>query len=154
MMEGNRPSVENHDGPNGKASGVRTWRVLLVEDDAIAAEGLAGLLRRDGYEVRIVGDGPSALQTAEADVPDVVLLDLGLPGMDGYEVARGLRAQKTAKRPLLIAVTGYGERDERVRSYEVGMDLHLTKPVSVGELRGFLERYQAVARPAGSPPPA
>jgi two-component system CheB/CheR fusion protein len=122
------------------------WRVLIVEDNVEAAESLAFLLRIDGYNVRIASDGPMALQAAEAEQPDIVLLDIGLPRLDGYEVAKRLRQVKTAARPVVIAVTGYGEREQSLRSYESGIDLHLTKPVDIKELRQFLERYQSVAK--------
>jgi two-component system CheB/CheR fusion protein len=118
-----------------------------VEDDRDAAVSLAKLLALHGYQVRVAADGPAALQAVQAEVPDVVLLDLGLPRMSGYEVARRLREQKPQKKPLLIAVTGYSEDAQRVHSYEVGIDLHLTKPVSIDELRGFLQRYQDVTQP-------
>ena len=116
----------------------------MVHEPAAAA-AVARLLQGDGYEVHVAADGPSGLEAAQSCQPDVVLLDLGLPGMDGYEVARAVRGQQAGKRPLLIAVTGYGEKAERLRSYEAGIDLHLTKPVSLDELRQFLGRFQAVA---------
>jgi DNA-binding response OmpR family regulator len=126
-------------------------RLLIVEDNADAAESLGMLLKLDGHAVRITLDGATALQAAESDSPDVVLLDLGLPGMDGYEVARRLRQLKTSKRPLLIAVTGRRRKDERVHSYEVGIDLHLTKPVRIEELRGFLDRFYSADRQRAVP---
>lgn len=124
-------------------------QLLIVEDDTQAAETLAQLLRMQGYQVRIVTDGPSALRELEGHLPDVVLLDLGLPGIDGYEVARRLREQTNSKRPTVIAITGYGSDAERVRSYESGIDLHLTKPVSLTELTRFLAAIQSagVAKP-------
>jgi two-component system, chemotaxis family, CheB/CheR fusion protein len=144
-MKGQQPQAQ--DSANGSASGLR---VLLVEDDAVAANSLAHLLKLEGCRVETAADGPLALETAKAQQPDVVLLDLGLPGMDGYEVARLLLQQKSGKRPLLIAVTGFGGESERLRSYEVGIDLHLTKPVSIEELRHFLGRFQTLRRPAES----
>jgi CheY-like chemotaxis protein len=136
-----------NDGPGNNPA---VLRLLLVEDHAASAQALAALLRQSGYFVQVVADGLTALQAAEAEPPDVVLLDLGLPGIDGYEVARRLRAQKAAPRPLLIAVTGHGEKEECLRSYEAGIDLHLTKPVGIGELRRFLETYQAARQPRPS----
>ena len=103
-------------------------------------------LRAYGHEVQIAPDGHRALALAEAMQPDAVLLDIGLPGMSGYEVARTLRAQ-TKKRILLIAITGFGvNAEERRTSYEVGIDLHLTKPVGMDEVLFYLERCQAVMR--------
>jgi CheY-like chemotaxis protein len=119
-------------------------RVLVVEDEPDTAQTWVWLLERLGHEVATAGDGPTALRAAEACRPDVVLLDLGLPGMSGYEVAAELRRAKDGKRPLLIAVTGFGDDSQRLHSYEVGVDLHLVKPVEIAELTVFLERFQAV----------
>jgi CheY-like chemotaxis protein len=123
----------------------RARRVLVVEDNVTVAENTARLLSLDGFEVQVVTDGPSALAAVARCPPDVVLLDLGLPGMDGYEVAKRIREQQAEQRSLLIAVTGYADKTDRLRSYEVGIDLHLTKPVSIEELRHFLGKFQTVA---------
>jgi DNA-binding response OmpR family regulator len=77
--------------------------------------------------------------------PEVILLDLGLPGLSGYDVAKQLRAESAGKRPLVIAITGHGEQEERLRSYESGIDLHLTKPVDINELRHFVGRFRQMA---------
>jgi PAS domain S-box-containing protein len=103
-------------------------RVLVVDDNLDAAESLASLLRVGGHEVRTVHDGPTALQMAETFRPEVVLLDIGLPRMDGYEVARRLRQQTAAHKVLLVAVTGYGQEEDRQRAEEAGFDAHLVKP--------------------------
>jgi two-component system CheB/CheR fusion protein len=123
-------------------------KVLLVEDDADAAQSLALLLQLNGHRVQLASCGASAVALAEADPPQVVLLDLGLPDINGYEVARRLRARGASQRPLIIAVTGYAEQPERLQSYEAGIDLHLVKPVQFGELEQVLGRYQAVTRGA------
>jgi CheY-like chemotaxis protein len=122
-----------------------TLRILLVEDDGDSAETLAVLLRIYGHEVDVARDGPTALRLAAAAPPDVALLDLDLPGgMDGYEVARRLREQEADKLPLLIAVTGYGQEEDRRRSAEAGIHLHLLKPVDGEALNRLLQRFQAV----------
>lgn len=123
-------------------------RILLVEDHADTAKTLAAILRLHGHEVRLASDGPSALHVAETEPLDIVLLDIGLPGMDGYQVAERLRQQGTKKRPLLIALTGYGHKQDRLHSYQVGFDLHLTKPISGEEVQHFLEHYQKVTAKA------
>jgi CheY-like chemotaxis protein len=127
-------------------------RVLIVEDNADCAEALALLLRLDGHDVDTAGDGPTGLEKARDDEPDVVLLDLGLPGMSGLDVARRLREQGAwRKAPLLIAVTGHGQEADRRRSAEAGIDLHLVKPVDPVQLRSVLRRfYDVVGRGAGS----
>ncbi len=118
-------------------------RILIVEDQADTAESLAMLLRLEGHEAETAPNGAVALQRAAVGGPDVVLLDLGLPGMDGYEVARRLRAQQAGRRPLLIAMTGYGREEDRRRSAEAGIPLHWLKPVDPDLLLRLLARVKA-----------
>ena len=113
-------------------------RVLVVDDNADSAQGTARILTRQGHDVRIVYDGPSALEAAREHRPRYVLLDIGLPGMDGYEVAARLRQDATLKDATLIAVSGYGQDSDRRRSREAGFDQHLVKPVDPEELLGLL----------------
>jgi len=113
-------------------------RILVVDDNVDAAKSLARLLKRWGHAVEISHDGPSALEAAEAYRPEVVLLDIGLPGMDGYEVARRLRANPAFLTTPLAAITGYGQDDDQRRSFEAGFNLHLTKPVDPTGLKDFL----------------
>jgi two-component system CheB/CheR fusion protein len=115
-------------------------RVLVVDDNIDAAESIAMILELAGYEVRCVYDGPSVLQAARMYHPDVVVLDIGLPGMSGYEVARQLREQPDFRRTPLVAVTGYGQEDDRRRSQDAGFDYHLTKPVNPDALQAFVAR--------------
>ncbi|HTE21039.1 MAG TPA: ATP-binding protein, partial [Armatimonadota bacterium] len=123
---------------SGAASGRR--RVLLVEDNVDAAETLVEMLDTWGHDVRCVHDGRAALLEIGTYRPEVVLLDIGLPGMDGYEVARRLREQdrEGAPRMLLIALTGYGQAENRKLALDAGFDLHLTKPVDAPQLRRML----------------
>jgi signal transduction histidine kinase len=108
-------------------------RVLVVDDSPDAAESLAKLLRLAGHEVLVAHDGQRALEIAAADRPTVMLLDIGLPGMDGYEVCRRMRQQGFSK-ARIIAVTGYGQDRDRQRSREAGFDSHAIKPVDPSEL--------------------
>ncbi len=119
-------------------------RVLVVEDSADTAASLEMLLRLDGHEVLVAGDGPAALRAAHDRPPDVALVDIRLPGMDGFEVARHLQEQVTEKKPFVIAITGYGQEEDRRRSAEAGIDLHLLKPVAPDALRRLLRRFQRV----------
>jgi CheY-like chemotaxis protein len=122
-------------------------RILLLDDSEDAALSMALLLRLDGHEVRMVSDGPAALEAARDGWPDVVLLDIGLPNMDGWQVAQGIQGiarRPHDKCPLLIAITGYGQEDDRRRSTEVGIDLHLVKPVEPERLRNLLHQFQSV----------
>ncbi len=95
-----------------------------------AAESVAVLLRLLGHEVQTAHDGHSALAAVQSFRPEVVLLDIGLPGMDGFEVAKTLRAQPEYRELVLIAVTGYGQDEDRRQSQEAGFNQHLVKPVS------------------------
>jgi signal transduction histidine kinase/DNA-binding response OmpR family regulator len=109
-------------------------RILVVDDNVDAAETLAALLERNGHEVHLAHDGMTALDAAEIRQPDAVLLDIGLPGLNGYEVAERLRARPESKSTLLIAVSGYGQEEDLRSSRLAGFDHHLIKPVNVDEL--------------------
>jgi PAS domain S-box-containing protein len=116
-------------------------RILAVDDNKDGARSLALVLRMDGHEVEVAYDGPTALETAAAFQPEVVLLDIGLPkGMDGYEVARRLRGMKGLDKAMLLAVTGYGQDEDRLLSGEAGFTAHLVKPVDLDYLRQLLSR--------------
>lgn len=125
----------------------RTLRVLVAEDEAAAATALADLLQREGYEAMVASDGLQALDMAKSRPPDVALLDLGLPGMDGYRLAERLHGQDGERRPLLVAVTGRGAALDRACSAAAGIDLHLVKPIEPDQLLGLLRRFRATIRP-------
>lgn len=109
-------------------------RVLVVDDNPDAAELFAEILRDAGHVVDVAVDGVEALTCALRAAPDVALIDIGLPGMDGYEVARSLRAACPSGSFRLIAVTGYGQDCHREQSCAAGFDLHLTKPIDIDGL--------------------
>ena len=119
-------------------------RVLVVDDNADAATSMAMLLRAAGHVTEAAHDGPAAVATAERFRPDVVLLDIGLPGMDGYEVARKLRANRDSPPRLLVAVTGYGGDEVRRRALEAGFDRHLVKPVDPEDVKALLRTAAGV----------
>jgi|SRR6516165_2347904 CheY-like chemotaxis protein len=131
--------------PNGTATGLR---ILVVEDFKDEADSMAMWLRMHGHEVQLALDGPAALDAARVDQPDVVLLDLGLPGsLDGWEVANLIRQSSEAsgqRRPLLVAVTGHGTDGDRRRSEQAGIDLHLLKPADARQLQHLLNRFRAI----------
>jgi CheY-like chemotaxis protein len=112
-------------------------RILMIEDDADAREVLQLALESEGQAVAVAADGAEGIALAEASRPDVVLVDLGLPGVDGYEVARRIRDALGAG-VRLIAVTGYGRSEDRQRSAAAGFDQHLMKPVDVGDILSLL----------------
>jgi PAS domain S-box-containing protein len=131
-------------GPQGVADGDEQavapagCRILVVDDNRDAADTLAMLLRMMGHEVHTAHDGLEAVGSASVFQPDVVLLDIGLPKLNGYEVARRLREQPGGGEVILIALTGWGQEEDRRRSREVGFDHHLTKPVELDELQRLL----------------
>jgi PAS domain S-box-containing protein len=118
----------------------RCCRILVVDDNMDSAESMATLLRLDGHEVRVVYDGLAAVESALAFRPQVVLLDIGLPGLDGYEVARRLRLSNETKDIFLIALTGYGRTEDRVRALTSGFNYHITKPVDPRELDMIIKK--------------
>jgi two-component system CheB/CheR fusion protein len=115
-------------------------RVLVVEDSADARQSLRLLLELAGHQVETSEDGPAGLAKVDAFRPEVALIDLGLPGMDGYEVARELRSRPETKAIRLVAVTGYGQADDRRRALAAGFDQHVTKPVDASMLDDLLGR--------------
>jgi signal transduction histidine kinase/ActR/RegA family two-component response regulator len=147
------PGVAEHEPalPGTPAAGAeppeKALRILVVDDSKDAAQGVALLLRVWGYEVHVAYDPLAALDEAATLKPDVVLLDIGMPGMDGYEVARRLRRQPEARNMMLAAVTGYGEAEHRRRAEEAGFDYHLVKPVAPDDLRALLHVAAASLRP-------
>lgn len=112
----------------------------MVDDNTDAAESLSVLLKLDHHEVRTASDGPTALAALQEFQPEVVLLDIGLPDMDGYEVARRVRAMPEVRDAVLVAVTGYGREEDRRRAMEAGFDHHLLKPVDLAALAEILGR--------------
>jgi CheY-like chemotaxis protein len=110
-------------------------RVLVVDDNRDAAASLGMLLKLLGAEVRVVNDGPAALEILASYRPTVVLLDIGMPGMDGYEVARRIRQQPEWRDLMLIALTGWGQEEDRRRTSEAGFDHHLLKPADLTALK-------------------
>lgn len=131
----------------------KSRRILVVDDSRDSAESLALLLKVFGYEVLTAYDGMAALAAAEAYQPEVVLLDIKLPKLDGYEVARKLRQQPGLKEALLIALTGYGLEEDRQRSQAAGFDLHLVKPVDPKTLESVLPAATKIGSEACLPRP-
>ncbi|HUY32095.1 MAG TPA: ATP-binding protein [Pirellulales bacterium] len=132
------PSPRETAKPNGPS-----LRVLVVDDNVDAAQSLAMLLEASGHDFRTAHDGPAALEAALDYLPDVVLLDIGMPTMDGYEVAEKMRRQPALKNVMLVSMTGYGQESDRRRSREAGFDHHLVKPADFGKLRQILATVKA-----------
>lgn len=122
-------------------------RVLVVEDGHDAAELLRDLLESEGYDVSLAADGVAALQLVATEMPHVCIMDIGLPGMDGYELARRIRRMETQCRTRLIAVTGWGSDSDRQQSQEAGFDVHLVKPIVYSELLQQIESIMPPGQP-------
>ena len=114
-------------------------RILVVDDSLDSAETLGELLKIWGHDVRLAHDGPAAVAAARDYRPEVVLLDIGLPGMDGFAVATELRKEGLGGR-LLVALTGYGEQRDRDRTRQAGFDHHLVKPIDPDSLQKLIAR--------------
>ena len=118
----------------------RPKRVLVVDDNVDAAETLAELLALKGHQTRAVTESRAALELVPTFAPQVVLLDIGLPEIDGFQVARMLRQMASTRHALLVAVTGYGQPEDRQASNAAGFDHHLVKPVSLRQLEELIDR--------------
>jgi signal transduction histidine kinase len=129
--------------PQAAAGSTAARRILVVDDNFDAAESMQLMLQKDGHDVAVVHDGIEALDAARGFRPDVVLLDIGLPGMDGFELAAALRALPETSRAHLIAVSGYGQDRDRARSAQAGIDLHLVKPVDPAKLQDAINGVRA-----------
>jgi CheY-like chemotaxis protein len=114
-------------------------RILVVDDNVDAAESVSRLLRLRQHEVMVVHDGHAALAAAEQMNPEIILLDLGLPDLDGIAVARRLRERTEGPRPLLVATTGFGQAGDRARTAAAGFDHHLTKPIKLQDLNALVQ---------------
>lgn len=136
-------AVRHETGGGGYYSERRRLRVLIIDDNHDIALTLAALVRHSGHEVRVAYDGPAAIDVARNYQPEMILVDIGLPGMDGYEVARHLRAELGLSKALLAALTGYGQEEDRRRSLDAGFDEHLVKPIRTETLALLLQRAAA-----------
>jgi CheY-like chemotaxis protein len=125
------------EGGGGAQRDGTAYRILVVDDNEDGAMSLAMMLNILGHDTRTAHDGPAALDAAAAFRPDVILLDIGLPGLNGYEVCRRIREQGGAQ-PVLIALTGWGQDEDRQRSKEAGFNFHMVKPVDPTALNKLL----------------
>jgi two-component system CheB/CheR fusion protein len=128
------------------ATALRPLVILHIEDNRDVAESIAEVLRMDGHQVHVARDGRSGVAKAREVKPDLVLCDIGLPDMDGYQIARTLRADETVRSAMLVALSGYAQPEDRRRAAEAGFDAHLKKPVPLDALEALLR--DAAARGA------
>jgi PAS domain S-box-containing protein len=143
------PAPDPAEGPPMPSANGSRRRVLVVDDNVDSAESLAVLLRLYGHDVRLAHDGEAALEEARSFQPDVMFLDIDLPKMDGYEVARQLRLEPARGSLTLVAMTGYGQEEERRRTREAGFNSHLVKPVDFDMLQELLSSLPANQSPKG-----
>src|SRR5687767_12448812 len=139
------PQRQAQQYPVSKSSEVYGRRVLVVDDNVDAAESTAAFLRLEGHEVKAVHDGLQALASLKVFDPHVVVLDIGLPGLDGYAVARQLRSRGDTSHVLLIALTGYGQKEDRSKAAEAGFDYHFVKPADPRDIQTAIERGRNTA---------
>jgi CheY-like chemotaxis protein len=133
-------------------------RILVADDNREAAESLAALLQLSGYVATTAFSGPQALELAIKERPNAILLDIGMPGLSGYEVARRIRLEAWGQRALLLAITGWGQEEDKLQAKAAGFNAHLTKPVDPREIERMLVEFltSAPAQPTGratQPPP-
>lgn len=127
-----------------------TLRILIVDDNADAAEMFGAMMELSGYQTRVALDGPGGLQAAREFRPDVIFLDLGMPGMDGFAVARALAADASLSRCAVVAVTGWGSTEDKRKTREAGFRFHVTKPVKKPALDQLLALVAAELESSGS----
>jgi PAS domain S-box-containing protein len=137
------PARDSSRSLDATARPQRALRILLVDDNHDMARALGRFLSRHGYDVLTASDGAQALETARMQLPEVVLLDIGLPGLDGYEVAELLRREPGCAEALIIAISGYGQEQDLARSRAAGFDAHLVKPIDYEELLALLSQRPA-----------
>ncbi|MCC2668805.1 MAG: sensor hybrid histidine kinase [Armatimonadetes bacterium] len=130
-----RPAADSQQGVGGQSR-----RILIIEDNLDAAQTLCDLLELNGHEVRVAYNGTEGVEEAARFQPNIILCDIGLPGISGWEVARILRELKSTATSRLIAISGYGTTEDRRLSAEAGFEAHLTKPVDVDALESLLVR--------------
>jgi CheY-like chemotaxis protein len=143
MLANNQMADVNIDTALSVKTTPQHFRILVVDDNHDSALSLAMMLSIMGHETRTAHDGESAVVTAESFLPDVVLLDIGLPKLNGYEVAQRIRESDWGQSMFLIAVTGWGQEEDRQRSSEVGLNVHMVKPVEPAALERLLSELRS-----------
>ena len=142
LVQQHQKQTEDGNGEQQREELCSGRRLLVVDDNRDAAETLAMMLRLQGHEVRVTHDGPAAIELAGSYQPEMIFLDLGMPGMDGYEVARRIRQHGDLKNVALAALTGWGQPEDRRRTMEAGFDHHLVKPVELKVLESLLNELK------------
>lgn len=136
------PTPRHHDTPHPREA-MRPIHVLVVDDNADLLDSLAAVLRLLGHQVTAAGNGEEALRLMAADPPDLVIMDVGMPGMSGYDVARRAALESWRERLTLVAMTGWGRDEDRQRALDAGFDVHVVKPLDLDQLRTLVESVRA-----------
>jgi CheY-like chemotaxis protein len=142
-----RQAGDTAEGPRGRSP---SCRILVADDNRDAAESMSTVLRLMGNEVRTVHDGLQAVEEAAAFRPDVVLLDIGMPRLNGYDAARRIRAERWGKSTVIVAMTGWGQDEDKRRAWEAGFDRHFTKPVDPGDIEKLIAGLGSSSQRAGA----
>jgi CheY-like chemotaxis protein len=124
---------------NRSADSPTARRVIVADDNADAATSLTMLLELLGYEVQAVHDGLQAVEATRVFAPDLIFMDIGMPRLDGFEATRRIRALDLMRQPVVVALTGWGQEDDRERSRAAGIDHHLVKPIELDAIRALIE---------------
>jgi len=137
-----RETAGNSSGSRGeaKSSSKHAARILVIDDNVDLANGLVKLLEIFGHHVQVAYDGTSGFDKAKEFNPEFILLDIGLPGMDGYEVAAHIRREERTKSAVIVAISGYGEAEDRRRAKQAGFDHYLVKPIAFEDLIEILSK--------------
>ncbi len=134
-----RPTPDDNDpAPGTLGTRAAPRRILVVDDNCDSANSLAQLLNMSGHQTEVAHDGPAAIEAAGRFQPDIVLLDIGLPGLSGYDVCRAIRREAWGRRAVLVALTGWGQQEDRQKTHEAGFDRHFVKPVDYDALMNVL----------------
>lgn len=144
ITDGFSSDQEEADVEKTAPSSAHDIRILVVDDNLDSARSMALLLEISGYEVQLAHDGDAAIDVAIATRPHAVILDIGLPGRDGYAVARALRQDPVCRHALIVGVSGYGQAEDRSRSREAGFDAYLVKPVDLDQLLSLLGKARRI----------
>ena len=140
------------DSARDRSASVQTCRILVADDNRDAAESMSTVLRLMGNEVRTVHDGEQAVEEAAAFRPDMVLLDIGMPRLNGYDAARRIRAERWGKSIMVVAMTGWGQDEDKRLASEAGFDRHFTKPVNPADLEQLIAGLRSGSPPASRAP--
>ena len=142
----NTPHLEEPTGESNTSIAGPGWRILIVDDNRDSAESMSEMLRLLGNEVAVAHDGFEAIEQADAFRPKLILMDIGMPRLNGYDATSRIREQTWGKDIAIVALTGWGQESDRSKSKEAGCDSHLVKPVSLSDLQKVVAEFSQLAK--------